>query len=205
MSIAVPADDQYDVFISYRRSDRPWVKVPLLQQLEAKGLRVCIDYRDFVPGKAAIQNMEDAVVNSWKTLLILTPGYLESNWTEFVNVMLQTLDPVNRQLRLIPLVKERCELPLRIGMLTYLNFAEPEDEALEWRRLLTALGKPPELETVSPEVPPRWFLAHPYLMPPHFTGREAERRMLRDWLNRDEKHPLLVLRALGGFGKSALT
>jgi ATP/maltotriose-dependent transcriptional regulator MalT len=29
--------------------------------------------------------------------------------------------------------------------------------------------------------------------------------MLRDWLNQDQQHPLLVLRALGGFGKSALT
>ena len=42
-------------------------------------------------------------------------------------------------------------------------------------------------------------------MPPHFTGRIAERQMLSDWLNQDSQHPLLVLRALGGFGKSALT
>jgi hypothetical protein len=50
-----------------------------------------------------------------------------------------------------------------------------------------------------------WFLAHPYPMPPNFTGRLAERAMLSNWLKEmDGKHQLLVLRALGGFGKSAL-
>ncbi len=41
-------------------------------------------------------------------------------------------------------------------------------------------------------------------MPPNFTGRAAEREMLTGWLAADGDHPLLVLRALGGFGKSAL-
>jgi tetratricopeptide (TPR) repeat protein len=41
-------------------------------------------------------------------------------------------------------------------------------------------------------------------MPPNFTGRAAERAMLTGWLDADGDHPLLVLRALGGFGKSAL-
>jgi hypothetical protein len=60
-----------------------------------------------------------------------------------------------------------------------------------------SLGKPP-----APE-PQRdgWFLPHPYPMPPNFTGRVAERAMLDRWL---DAHPLLSLRALGGFGKSAV-
>ena len=50
-----------------------------------------------------------------------------------------------------------------------------------------------------------WFLAHPYPMPPNFTGRVRERMMLTQWLNGDKEDPLLILRALGGFGKSALS
>ncbi len=41
-------------------------------------------------------------------------------------------------------------------------------------------------------------------MPPNFTGRAEERKMLTQWLTNDATHPLLVMRALGGFGKSAL-
>ena len=51
--------------------------------------------------------------------------------------MLATLDPANRQLRLIPLLKEKCELPVRIGYLTYVNFADPDDPAWPWTQLLT--------------------------------------------------------------------
>ncbi len=50
-----------------------------------------------------------------------------------------------------------------------------------------------------------WLLAHPYAMLPNFTGRIAERDMLTAWLEQDTQHPLLVVKALGGFGKSALT
>ncbi len=42
-------------------------------------------------------------------------------------------------------------------------------------------------------------------MPPNFTGRVAERAMLTQWLNDDSENRLFILRALGGFGKSALT
>jgi len=79
------------------------------------------------------------------------------------------------------------------------------------------LGKRPDPAPVEAPAREGWFLAHPYPMPPHFTGRVDERAMLTGWirggaqnaaisgwLNGDPAHPMLVLRALGGFGKSAL-
>jgi tetratricopeptide (TPR) repeat protein len=57
----------------------------------------------------------------------------------------------------------------------------------------------------TPDTNPLWYLAHPYPMPPNFTGRLAERAMLTKWLNEDNGHPLLIINALGGFGKSALS
>ncbi|MBL8101824.1 MAG: hypothetical protein JNM02_04790, partial [Anaerolineales bacterium] len=53
--------------------------------------------------------------------------------------------------------------------------------------------------------PDYWNLKHPYPMPPNFTGRLAERAMLTQWLNEDKENHLFILRALGGFGKSALS
>jgi protein toll len=51
----------YDVFISYSHADEDWVVKTLLPRLEAEGLKVCIDYRDFKPGKSSRHNMRDAV------------------------------------------------------------------------------------------------------------------------------------------------
>src|SRR6266498_4152750 len=52
--------------------------------------------------------------------------------------------------------------------------------------------------------PDYWALKHPYPMPPNFTGRIAERAILTHWLKEDSENHLFILRALGGFGKSAL-
>ena len=177
----------------------------LLQRLEASGLRVCIDFRDFQAGLPILVNIERSAENSRKTLLVLTPTYVKKNWTRFEQLMLQTDDPSNLNLGFIPLMRETCELPKRLAMLTHLDFVDPEDLELSWKQLLTALGKPPVANPPEEQTPRQWFLAHPYAMPPHFTGRQSERQMLTQWLTADTKHPLLVIRALGGFGKSALT
>ncbi len=195
---------RYDVFISYSHADKAWVRGTLLPFLEAAGLEVIMDYRDFEPGAPSVTEMERAVLTSRKTLLVLTPAYLTSAWTEFETLMLQVLDPANRERRLIPLLKERCDLPLRIRYLTYVDFTDPEERDLAWTQLLTALGAPPMQEAPEPPRREEWFLKHPYPMPPNFTGRLAEREMLSRWLHADSGHSLLVLRALGGFGKSAL-
>jgi hypothetical protein len=53
--------------------------------------------------------------------------------------------------------------------------------------------------------PDYWALKHPYPMPPNFTGRVKERAILTHWLKDDAENRLFILRALGGFGKSALS
>ncbi len=195
---------EFDVFISYSSHDKAWVRGELLKRIEKAGLRAFIDYRDFTRGAPSLKEMERGVRNCPKTLLILTPDYIASEWCELEAIMGQTLSPANRDLRLIPLLKVDCEKPLRIGALTHIDFTAGADLDLAWRQLLTALGKPPAPEPPKEPQPEDWFLPHPYPMPPNFTGRVAEREMLTRWLGGDAAHPLLSLRALGGFGKSAL-
>jgi len=194
----------YDVFISYSSRDQDWVRGELLTRIEQAGLRAFIDFRDFTPGAPSINECERGVEKCRKTLIVLTPDYRKSGWAEIESVMAQTRDPANKKRRLIPLLKVECKKPRRIGALTHIDFTDGADLELAWRQLLTALGKPQEPEPPKEPRRAKWFLAHPYPMPPDFTGRLAERKMLNRWLEDDAAHPLLVLRALGGFGKSAL-
>ncbi|MFC2145764.1 DUF4062 domain-containing protein [Acidobacteriota bacterium] len=53
-------------------------------------------------------------------------------------------------------------------------------------------------------IAPTPFIAHPYPLPGYFTGRDAEQAMLSNWFF-NEKEPVLVLEAIGGMGKTALT
>jgi hypothetical protein len=194
----------YDVFISYSSRDKAWVRGELLTRIEQAGLRAFIDFRDFTRGAPSIKECERGVLNCRKTIIVLTPNYIASGWTEFENIMVQTLDVANASLRLLPLLKVECKKPLRIGVLTHVDFTEDADLELAWRQLLTALNKPPKPKPPKNPRRRKWFLAHSYPMPHNFTGRAMERATLSDWLEADSEHPILVIRALGGFGKSAL-
>ena len=130
----------YDVFISYNHKDGDWVRTILLPTLEEAGLRVCIDYRDFELGLSALLNMEEAVEKSRHTLLVLTPNWIGSEWTAYESILTQTADPIGLRRRTIPLLREQCELPSRIAMLTYADFTGP-DHALPWDRLVRALQR----------------------------------------------------------------
>jgi predicted phosphodiesterase len=135
---STPNQPEYDAFISYSHRDEKWVHSWLLPRLEGGGLRVCVDFRDFEPGAPSITEMERAVRQSRKTLLVLTPNYLASEWTEFENILASTLDPAARRRRIIPLFLEQCKLPLRIRSLTYLDFTG-SDQEFQLRRLLRAI------------------------------------------------------------------
>jgi hypothetical protein len=147
----------YDAFISYSHHDGRWVQAELLSRLEAAGLHVCIDFRDFQPGAPTLTEIERAIRSSQRTLLVLSPAYLASQWGEFEALLLQTLDPPNQQRRLIPLLKEPCELPLRIRFLTYLDLSDPSRASQSWPRLINTLTATPTPEpnpTAASATPP---------------------------------------------------
>ena len=140
----------YDVFISYSHADSELVVGTLLPKLQAQGIRACIDYRDFEIGAPSIREMEHTVVTSRRTLMVLTPAYLDSAWSEFEALMTAMLDPANRKRRLIPLLLKPCELPVSIAYLTYVSFASPPDEMLAWNQLLKALKPDPSASPSRP-------------------------------------------------------
>lgn len=149
LSASASSDEfPYDVFLSYSHRDAPWVRGVLLSKLTENGLQVCIDVHDFVLGAPLITEIERAIVQSRKTLLVLTPDYLTSEWTEFENVLVATLDPAARERRLLPLLLKPTDLPLRLRALTRLDFSGGGDEAFLWQRLLSAFRPSP------PSTPP---------------------------------------------------
>ena len=77
----------YDAFVAYCSRDtteRHWVHFTLVPKLETDyGLKLCIHHRDFLPGRDIQDNIVDAISNSRKTLLVLSPSFLDSDWCNF--------------------------------------------------------------------------------------------------------------------------
>lgn len=203
------ADFKYDVFISYSHKDKTWVRGTLLPKFKERGLKVWIDFENLPVGAPVLTTIEKALGASRKVCLIFTEDYLKSEWTEFENLLPQTAHPTNKELQIVPVLLKKCELPPRFGALYYVNFVDKDEFIDPWQKLFAALDvtetSKPNTSTHDAGTRNDWHLAHPYPMPPHFTGRVDERKMLVDWLNKDNENHLFILRALGGFGKSALS
>jgi|WetSurMetagenome_2_1015567.scaffolds.fasta_scaffold70154_2 hypothetical protein len=152
---ATPPEIPYDVFISYSHTDSDWVWDWLVPRLKAAGLKVCTDRESFALGVPALINMENAVATSRHMLLVLTPAYLASEWTMYEQILTQTQDPIGLRQRTIPVLRQPCEPPMRIAMLTYADLTGKRDEEAEFAKIVRALGgtpRPPQAG--QPNTPP---------------------------------------------------
>lgn len=144
---------QYDVFISYSSKDRDWVRTKLLPYLEQHGLRVCIDYRDFEIGVPSLVNMENAVKRSRRTLLVLTPNWIASEWTDFEALLIQTSDPSGHKRRVLPLMVQACPLPDRLRIFYHLDLTNPAEFDLQMQRLVKTIKAKTRLPQPAPVEP----------------------------------------------------
>ena len=72
-------------------------------------------------------------------------------------------------------------------------------------QLNAVIGEVLERSSVSYlPVPPQPYFIHIYPLQKNFTGRVAERNMLTEWFTKG-RQPMLVLNAIGGMGKTALS
>ncbi|XP_048373853.1 toll-like receptor 13 [Sphaerodactylus townsendi] len=76
-------DYQYDAYVSCSGQDHEWVVKKLLVKLEEEGepnIRLCFGPRDFAPGEYFMNNIQNGVSRSRKTLCLVSKSYLEDEW-----------------------------------------------------------------------------------------------------------------------------
>ncbi|KAH9493087.1 hypothetical protein Btru_022774 [Bulinus truncatus] len=74
---------KYDVFLSYSHLDEPFVLSVIMPELESRGLLMHVHGRDFRVGDYIASNIAAAVMDSRKTLVILTRNLLSSKWCNY--------------------------------------------------------------------------------------------------------------------------
>lgn len=149
-----------------------------------------IDELPSSPDESKLENaLRESVALNWRKL---SSEQVDHAVGSFLSCLRSALLPIEKQTLMI------------IGR-SVLRTEDKVDLLIRWFEQYIITGKPVEIKQLNPELDEGWNLAHPYPMPPNFTGRVKERKMLTDWLNKDNENRLFILRALGGFGKSALT
>lgn len=193
---SAPSAFAYDVFVSYAHADGDWVWSWLVPRLKAAGLAVCTDRESFDVGVPSLINMENAVIQSRQTVLVLTPHYVGREWPLFEQILTQSQDPMGLRQRTLPVLRVTCNLPPRIAMLTYVDAREGADLEVEFARLLRAIRGARSLTGPTTagdasdtpmqgqaKLPPNPFTETLAVQDPQrFIGRTAELRRLRTLL-----------------------
>jgi len=132
------ATNDFDLFISYSEEDAEWVHNWLLPSLEKKGI-YAYTRANFEVGVPILDNIELAVEGCRKTLLVMTPSWVEREWSAFETLLLQTTDPTGLRRRLLPLLLKECNRPRHISIFEYANFTQPDRHEYELQRIIDAI------------------------------------------------------------------
>lgn len=148
----------FDVFISYSSQDRDFVKKVLFNELSTTH-SVCIDFKDFEAGVYIGENIYNCIVQSRKTLLVVSKNFLSGVWTFFEMQIAQGRLAQGHDV-LIPVIIEDIsynELPKPLQHYrktkTYLEYFNEDVQPHFWGRLRSAIGKSLEQEKMLVEVP----------------------------------------------------
>lgn len=136
---------QYDAFLSVAKADAEWARRHLVQPLEALGLKLCLEDRDFRLGAPRLKEMERAVLKSRYTICALTPDYLRGPFEEFQKELARFRAVESGALRFLPLLCKASELPLLDRMAQLLDVSDPKGLPAAIEQLAVNLRTPPGL------------------------------------------------------------
>lgn len=140
---------RYDAFVSYANDDHDFVVQKLVPFLEGeKSFKLCLHYRDWVPGDGIQEQILRSVQSSRRTIVVLSPNFLNSVWgtVEFKTAHAEALKSGTS--KVIVIVYEDVgstadldeSLKAYLQMNTYLKWETP----WFWKQLVYALPHPPE-------------------------------------------------------------
>lgn len=205
----------FDAFLSHNSKDKPAVEQIARILRDEYQLKLWFDKWSLTPGKPWQEELEEGLEKSEAIAVFLGEAGFGRWENEEMRVAVNSRvnDPSRRVIPvLLPGAPDDPKLSMFLARYTWVDLRSGFDtKELLYRLYCGITGQPPGDHSSSPTITAKpetgsreaWNLAHPYPMPPNFTGRKTELEMLDDWLA-DDKDRLFILRALGGFGKSAL-
>ena len=125
---------QPPIFISYSRQDADFA-LQLGRDLRDAGVHLWIDQLDIPPGGRWDREVERALKASRMLIVVLSPEAVASE-----NVMDEVGYALSESKRVVPVMCRRCELPLRLQRVQYVDLSTDYRQGIE--RLVATLAAP---------------------------------------------------------------
>ncbi|PVD23385.1 hypothetical protein C0Q70_16653 [Pomacea canaliculata] len=128
---------EFDAFVSYKSTarDEKFVLQQLYPRLEKDlDFKLCLHFRDFPPGETIADNIIHAIENSRRTIMVLSPAYVQSEWCRLEYQKAQH-EMLKLKHKIIPVVLEDVDhvsfvdknLKNILDTVTYIKWPGPDD------------------------------------------------------------------------------
>lgn len=221
------SDPVKDFFISYAHQNWDWAKW-ISQQLEKAGYSTILPARDFRSGTNFILEM-DRATHARRTIAVLSPEYLASQFTQPEWAAALRLDPTGAQGLLVPVRVLPCDVQGLLAQILYIDLVGVDQDEEKAQKFLLAgvqttpkelkpAAFPPHLasnqttSSVSPAIEPihasleRFgkpfpeFWNVPRRHAPYFTGRDEQIQQIFERLSAKDVAQVGLPQALVGLG-----
>jgi hypothetical protein len=150
-------------FVSYATADEAWASW-VAWVLEEAGFSVVLQAWDFRPGSNFMLDIQRALQQAERIIVILSPAYVESDYASAEWAAGVATDPTGIARKVVPVRVERCEPPGLLRAITYIDLVDQHDEELARKKLLDGLTR----LRMKPEKPPPYPGAtRPRIAPNH--------------------------------------
>jgi len=111
----------YDVFLSHSSKDKPVVR-RLAKRLRQDGLKVWFDEWEIRPSDSIPRKIDEGLERSGVLVLCMSANSLGSDWAAVESQAFRFTDPLNRELRFIPLRLDDAEPRAALRQFAYVDW-----------------------------------------------------------------------------------
>ncbi len=119
-----------DFFISYTSADREWAEW-IAYVLEEEGFGVIIQAWDFRPGSNFVLEMQKAASEADRTIMVLSPDYLKSQFASPEWAAAFAQDPQGLTRKLVPVVVRRCRPSGLLNSIVHISLLDRDEDAAQ--------------------------------------------------------------------------
>lgn len=127
------------VFLSHNSKDKPWVR-NLAERLIADNVVVWLDEAEINIGDSLIDKISEGIQDMRFVAAIISKHSVESSWVQKEISIAMSKEIAGRQVTVLPLVIDDCELPASLSDKLYADFKNPENFESSYEKLLKAIG-----------------------------------------------------------------
>jgi hypothetical protein len=151
----VPYIAKYDIFISYRHSDKIWVDI-LIKNLKLQGYKVFVDSKELVVGENYKKRIHQALYNSDCAIIVSSSDYDESEWMKKEYEWMMERKYSDSNFRVIPIMIDEYSYQAEENI-HFINFSKI-DYSNSFSNLICSIERKPPTENIDIvdrlEIPP---------------------------------------------------